>query len=101
MMSGGVQRRTEETVAQLEIHTAYHGRGLRDHAAWLASIQAEQRRQASMLTGYLDLQYRLTRLEEAVRLIKVAAGMIMLALASSGAVGGSGAKVAKLLLGTL
>lgn len=101
MQPGNSNRReTDETVARLEVHNQYHGRGLWEHSIRLQQVEAEQRRQGSILTGFQDQQSRLARLEEAVRLVKLAAGILMLALASSGVMGGSASKIARLLLGS-
>ena len=89
----------ERTVAGHAIHIEYIGRGQRTIEARLRTVEDTQHQHTTILASQQDTAKRLRQVEEAVRLIKAAAGLGMMALAASGQVGGLGEKAARMLLG--
>lgn len=87
------------TLAAHQVHIQYLGRGQRTHDSRLHSLEEGHRQHMAALSTYPDIQRRLQRVEEAVRLIKAAAGIGMLVLAANGQAGGVGEKAARMLLG--
>lgn len=90
---------TERTLASQAVHIEYLGRGQQTHESRLRSLEDQARQYHGPISTIPEVAKRLRQVEEAVRLIKAAGGIVMLALAASGQVGGLGEKAARMLLG--
>ena len=93
------EHHTERTLAEHQVHIQYIGRGQRTIESRLRTVEDTQRHHTFQLASQPDTAKRLRQVEEGVRLIKAAGGLVMLALAASGQVGGLGEKAARMLLG--
>lgn len=87
------------TVAQLEVHQQYLGRGQRTIEKRVSRLEESERHRSSIQSKVTEYDERLARVEDALRLVKAAAGLVMLSLAASGNVNGVGEKAVRLLLG--
>ena len=88
-------------LTSLEIHDSYRRRDIASQEQRIGTLEAQARRFGSLPWAVQDLQDRLRRLEEVIRLIKLAAGLAMMAVAASGQLGGTAEKVAKGIAGSL
>mgnify|MGYP000656278227 CR=1 FL=1 len=89
----GRDDQTAVSVAELRVHTHYLTRGQTTFEQRLSTLEAEQRRHGSILLTMAEIPGRQQRVEAAVALLKVAAGLLMFVLARSGHVTGEGARV--------
>ena len=90
---------TSILVARLEVHSHYHSQSLQTLTERQSELEADTRRLQSLPMDVSGLQERLRQVEVAVHLVKLAAGLGMLTLATTGSVSGAGEKVLRTLLG--
>ena len=88
-------------LTSLEIHDSYLRRDIAGQEQRIGALESQARRFGSLPWVVQDLQDRLRRLEEAIRLIKLATGLAMMAVAASGQLGGAAERMAKALAASL
>ncbi|MDX2288180.1 MAG: hypothetical protein NW217_05095 [Hyphomicrobiaceae bacterium] len=89
----GRDEQTASLVARLDERSLHLTHGHRTLEQRVSTLEDEHRRLASTLSTTSGLHDRIQRAEAAVSLLKVAGGLLMFALARSGAVSGEAGKV--------
>lgn len=95
----GRNDQTAADVSALKVHTSYLTDSRASHDRRISSLERCYHRHSSLPADLKSLQERVDQMEAAVRTVKTAVGLALLALASSGTLGGVGEKLSKVLLG--
>ena len=92
-------RESDSSLARVEVHQSYLIRGQTELSMRLAALESQNIRHDSIISTAQEWRSRLERVEEAIRLIKTAAGIMLMTMAANGAAGDMGERIGKMLLG--
>lgn len=100
-MLAGNESRLSAEMAATEVHLRYLIKSDNTQNDRIRSLELQLSQALSTQSQSTDHHQRLQRLEDQARLLRVVAGILMLALASSGVMGGTAARLGKALLGII